>query len=178
MTRVELLQVCLLELHDCVFCMVGIFCGRNFEIFLDSLPCLIFRFLLGDPVVSRVISTQTKGSSFTFNLERGLITSLSRMSTKSCWVLASTSVVRRVRPQARVESVNAYLFSDCLSLHPRLRSSWLVRHEDQMRRQQLLPFDGVSVRNRYFERKKSTQIPVAYRRHDERQLTKMPQCFA
>jgi hypothetical protein len=93
LTRVILFQVCLLELHDCVLRMVGVFRGGILEIFLNSLSCLIFLFPFDDTIVSTELSAETKGASLAFNISRGLMTSLSKMSTKACWVLASALAV-------------------------------------------------------------------------------------
>jgi hypothetical protein len=92
LTRIILFQVCLLELHDCVLRMIGVFRGGIFEIFLNSLSCLIFCFLIDDTIVSTELSAETKGASLAFNISRGLMTSLSKMSTKTCWVSVSASV--------------------------------------------------------------------------------------
>ena len=103
LTRVILSQVCLLELHDRVLCMVGVLRGGFLEIFLNSLSCLIFCFLFDNPIIStETFPVETKGPSLTFNASRGLITSLSKMSTKACWVLASASTVC---PQVALQKV-------------------------------------------------------------------------
>ena len=45
------LQVFLLELRDCILCVIGVICGRVPEILLNLLSSLIFRFLSEVPML-------------------------------------------------------------------------------------------------------------------------------
>src|SRR6266702_3801698 len=99
--RVIFLQVCLLEPRDFVLCMIGILSGGFLEIILNPLSCLIFRFLPDRPIIRTGMPPQMRCSWFTFNTERGLMTSLSKISKKACWVFASATAVGS-RPQFRM----------------------------------------------------------------------------
>ncbi|SRR6266702_95492 len=99
--RVIFLQICLLELRDCVLCIIGIFRGRFIEIFLNPLSCLTFRFLPERPIIRTRKPSRTRCSWLTFNAERGLMTSLFKTSTKACWALASATAVGS-KPQSRM----------------------------------------------------------------------------
>ena len=98
--RVISLQVCLLEPRHSVLCIIGIFRGRFIEIFFNPLSCLIFRFLPNRPLIRTGMPSRTR-AWLTFNAERGLMTSLSKISTKVCWVLASAMAVGP-KPQSRM----------------------------------------------------------------------------
>jgi hypothetical protein len=99
--RMIFLQVYLLEFRDFVLCMISILRGRFLEIFLDPLSCLIFRFLPDRRIIRTGMPFRKRYSWLTFNVLRGLITSLSKISTKACWVLASATPVGS-RPQRRM----------------------------------------------------------------------------
>ena len=100
MLRVIFLQVCLLELRDCVLCMISILRSGLLEIFLNPLSCLIFRFLPDGPII-RTMPVRTRCPWLTFNVVRGVMMSLSKVSTKACWVLASATAVGS-RPKLRM----------------------------------------------------------------------------
>ena len=95
------LQVRLLELQEFILYMISILSSGFFEIFLDPLSCLICRFLPDFPKIRTRISARVGFSWLTFNTLRGIITSLSNISTKVCWVLASAILVDS-RPRLRM----------------------------------------------------------------------------
>ncbi len=99
--RVISLQVSLLELRDRVLCTISIIRGGFLEIILNPLSCLIFRFLSDRPIIRTGMPSRTRCSWLAFNCVRGLMTSLSKISTKACWVLASATAVGS-RPQFRM----------------------------------------------------------------------------
>ncbi len=95
------LQVCLLEPRHSVLCIIGIFRGRFIEIIFNPLSCLIFRFLPDRPLIRTGMPSRMRCSWLTFNAESGSMTSLSKISMKTCWVLASAMAVGP-KPQSRM----------------------------------------------------------------------------
>jgi hypothetical protein len=70
--------------------MIGILLSGSLEVTLNTLSFLVFRFLPDDPISEQGFPPEP---GLTFNVLSGLITSLSKISTKPCWMLASTTLV-------------------------------------------------------------------------------------
>jgi hypothetical protein len=99
--RVIFLEVCLLEFRDFSLCKIGIICGGFLEFLLNPHSCLIIQFLPDRPIIRTGMPTQMKCSWLTFNVIRGLMTSLSKISAKACCVLASAMTVSS-KPQFKI----------------------------------------------------------------------------
>ena len=139
--RVIFLDVCLPKLRDFVLRVISILRSGFLKIFLDPLPTHIVRFLRDRTIIRKGIWSRARSYWHTFNLG-GPITSLSKISTKACWVLVSAMQVGS-KPEFRRR--NAYLFLDCLLHYPTLLSSLLVQHKRS------LPCDRVFAKKRYFK---------------------------
>ena len=96
--RVIFLEVCRLELRDYIHRMISILRSGCLEISLNSLSCPIFGYLPG--IYYQRDTCPTGSFSFTLNVARGLMTSISKISTNACWVSATAKAVSS-RPQSR-----------------------------------------------------------------------------